>query len=410
MNTYGTAELARVALSYPAIDNHAHPLLKAEHRAKFAFEGLISEASGDALMRDAVHTLACFRATAQLGQILGIKGELTWEKVKEARDAMDYDRLCKMFLDPTGIQCILIDDGLGGSAEYAEEYRWHDKFTRSKTKRIVRVEVLAEDILREVFDAQLNKDDMNPYRAYVAFVERLYAALDGFAKDPEVVGFKSIACYRTGLDIGMIKEGQQIEQCVTMIMLRYTALRELRLADRHLNDYIVCTTLRIAGECGKPVQFHTGLGDNDINLSLSSPAHMQPIIKAFPETKFVLLHSSYPYTRDAGYLTAVYPNVFLDFGEVFPFISADGQFAVVKQVLELAPTNKIMWSTDGHWWPESYYLGTRQAREALWKVLAESVSKQEMTEAQAIGVVKGALFDNANRIYNLGLAPSWMGE
>ena len=93
------------------------------------------------------------------------------------------------------------------------------------------------------------------------------------------------------------------------------------------------------------MQFHTGLGDNDITLSLSSPAHMQPIIKAYPKAKIVLLHSSYPYTRDAGYLTAVYSNVFLDFGEIFPFLSATGQNAVVQQMLELAPTNKIMWSS-----------------------------------------------------------------
>lgn len=88
-----------------------------------------------------------------------------------------------------------------------------------------------------------------------------------------------------------------------------------------------------------------GLGDNDITLTTSSPAHMQPIIKAFPETIFVLLHSSYPYTRDAGYLTSVYKNVYLDFGEVFPFISAEGQRTVIRQVLELAPTNKILWSS-----------------------------------------------------------------
>ena len=64
------------------------------------------------------------------------------------------------------------------------------------------------------------------------------------------------------------------------------------------------------------MQFHTGLGDRDIILRLASPAHMQPIIEGFPQTKFVLLHSSYPYTQEAGYLTAVYENVFLDFGEV----------------------------------------------------------------------------------------------
>lgn len=115
---------------------------------------------------------------------------------------------------------------------------------------------------------------------------------------------------------------------------------------------------------------------------------MQPIIKAYPDTKIVLLHSSYPYTRDAGYLTAVYPNVFLDIGEVFPFVSADGQKDLVRQALELCPTNKIMWSckskivhllnfiviilciADGHWWPESFYLGSLQGRQALFDVRA----------------------------------------
>ena len=96
------------------------------------------------------------------------------------------------------------------------------------------------------------------------------------------------------------------------------------------------------------VQFHTGLGDNDITLTLASPAVMQPIIKAYPKAKIVLLHSSYPYTREAGYLTAVYPNVFLDFGEIFPFLSAEGQVSVIKQVLELCPTNKIMWSSESY--------------------------------------------------------------
>lgn len=144
MNSYGTAQLARVALSYPAIDNHAHPLLKAAHRNEFPFEGLVSEASGAALTQDAVHTLACFRATQQLRQVLGLKGEPTWEAVKAAREKLEYDALCKLFMDSTGIQCILIDDGLGGSSQYAEDYKWHNRFTRSPTKRIVRVEVLAE--------------------------------------------------------------------------------------------------------------------------------------------------------------------------------------------------------------------------------------------------------------------------
>lgn len=64
------------------------------------------------------------------------------------------------------------------------------------------------------------------------------------------------------------------------------------------------------------MQFHTGLGDEDITLRISSPSHLQPLIKTYPNSIFVLLHSSYPYTREAGYLTSVYRNVYLDFGEV----------------------------------------------------------------------------------------------
>jgi hypothetical protein len=41
----------------------------------------------------------------------------------------------------------------------------------------------------------------------------------------------------------------------------------------------------------------------------------------------------------------MYENVWLDFGEVWPFISGAGQREVVRQVLELCPTSKAMWSS-----------------------------------------------------------------
>ena len=50
--------------------------------------------------------------------------------------------------------------------------------------------------------------------------------------------------------------------------------------------------------------------------------------------------------REGGYLTAVYKNVYFDIGEVFPAVSRGGQEALIRQVLELAPTNKIMWSSE----------------------------------------------------------------
>lgn len=94
------------------------------------------------------------------------------------------------------------------------------------------------------------------------------------------------------------------------------------------------------------VQFHTGLGDADLTLALSTPSLLQPLIAAHPNTPVVLLHGSYPFTQEAGYLASVYANVYLDFGEVFPFVSAAGQRKVVELALELCPTTKILWSSE----------------------------------------------------------------
>lgn len=138
------AELARVALTYPAIDNHAHPLLAEIYRDVYPFEGLISEASpGLGLSHDATTTLACYRATLQLAKLFGTNSE-QWEEIKQIRSTIDYQTLCRLCFQPTRIQCLLLDDGLGGVAQYAESYRWHDRLVQSPTKRIVRVEMLAE--------------------------------------------------------------------------------------------------------------------------------------------------------------------------------------------------------------------------------------------------------------------------
>ncbi|KAI0651348.1 amidohydrolase-domain-containing protein [Trametes meyenii] len=400
-------ELSHVVFSYPAIDNHAHAFLREEYRDSVPFEGLITEASGEKALQDATYTFACFRATTQLAKLYGLSPDADWEAVKQHRRQLPYEALCRMCMEPTRIQLILIDDGLGGG-EKMYPYGWHDQFTPSKTKRIVRIEALAEDLLKREIAQHIQMSALSPSNIIHSFVPSLEAALRAAAADNEVVGFKSIACYRTGLDVAVMSSLDSdvpLEQLLTRLSLIYMSSGTLRLQDKKFNDYVVNLAMRIAGEAGKPVQFHTGLGDNDITLTLSSPAHMQPLIKAYPNTKIVLLHSSYPYTKEAGYLTAVYENVYLDFGEVFPFLNPEGQRQVLRQVLELAPTNKIMWSTDGHYWPESYYLGTLQARQALYEVLESSVRKLELTLPQAIGIVKRAFFENANRVYNLGLEP-----
>ena len=215
------------------------------------------------------------------------------------------------------------------------------------------------------------------------FSATLRARLMASAEDPNMAGFKSVVCYRTGLDVSTVSNFIAESRALYAALGRFLSNTNvpLRLADKPLNDLVVRTTLEVAAEHSKPgmdlsvflllfvsfvpsrgtrdtvppvfdaaicpaVQFHTGLGDADITLTRASPAHMQPLIEANPRATFVLLHAAYPYSREAGYLTAMYKNVYLDIGEVFPAVSGGGQVALIRQVLELAPMNKVMWSSE----------------------------------------------------------------
>ncbi|KAK4999541.1 hypothetical protein LTR28_013336, partial [Elasticomyces elasticus] len=71
--------------------------------------------------------------------------------------------------------------------------------------------------------------------------------------------------------------------------------------------------------------------------------------------------------------------------------------------MELTPTNKILWSTDGHHFPETYWLANKQFREVIEKVLVEFIREGDLTPARSIEMVTDVMFNNSNKLYNLGL-------
>jgi glutamine synthetase/predicted TIM-barrel fold metal-dependent hydrolase len=398
-------EVLKAARRTPIIDNHAHPLLKPDSLSRYPLLSITTEASGDAI--DAAYSsLSHLRAIRQLSSILGCNP--TWEAVvgaiEERRiESMD-DWVAECF---TGIETILIDDGLD-SEEDVYEYSWHDSFTRSRCKRIVRIESVAAKLVNEQVAQTSDISDMPEDMLFEAFLQAFGAEITQAIEDPEVVGFKSVICYRTGLDIAKTVDNHGAGKALAELWrICQAEHKPARIQQKALNDFLVHHTADLmerSGQRRKPMQFHVGLGDADITLTKASPAHMQDFIRAHPLLPIVLLHASYPYTREAGYLATVYPNVYADIGEVFPFISRDGQESVVRQILELCPWSKILWSTDGHWFPETYILAILQVREVLGSVLCESVRKGQLGWRAAVELIRAVLFVNSNKLYHLGLA------
>ena len=81
-------------------------------------------------------------------------------------------------------------------------------------------------------------------------------------------------------------------------------------------DYVMRVILDRLAQYGLPIQIHTGLqSGNDANLPDCSPISLIPLLrdKRYKDVRFVILHGSYPYTREAGVLAKSFPNLFLDF-------------------------------------------------------------------------------------------------
>ncbi|MCJ1384976.1 hypothetical protein MMC17_008094 [Xylographa soralifera] len=395
----------------PIIDHHAHNLLLSEELSAHDILSMTTEATGSALA-NTPSTLAHMRAVKQLAQILSCKP--TWDAVQkridEERSKPDdaWSRRCF-----EGIETVLVDDGLDGNIVHP--YQWHDRLTRSKCKRIVRIEKVAEEIIGSTATAFLRENGRSPElirgtELRLRVIKQFCTAVRHAVLDPEVVGFKSVICYRTGLAIGgreIYRDVNHLNSAWAAVLQQCTHQGYPRLDDPILTPFFLHTAAEliqdIEGRHVKPLQFHTGLGDNDITLRLSSPSHLQPFIKEYPKLPIVLLHASYPFTREAGYLASVYENVYLDIGEVFPMISQEGQEKVVSQALELCPSEKLTWSTDGHWFPETYLLAVIQVREALQYVLGEYIRRETLETTQAVQIVEDILFNTSNRLYDLKL-------
>jgi len=363
------ARFRQAVQSTPIIDNHAHPLLKLESVHRHAFESITSEARGDALFHNWA-SLAHLRAVRQLAKLHGC--EPTWEAVVNASEGKrtpgEYDEhIGKCF---RGIHTVLVDDGLG-SADEVCAYQELDAHVSSPCWRIVRIERVVEDVVgRYLAEPYKTDEEAGPFDQ---FLKEFDSEIGAAVEDPRVAGFKSVICYRTGLDVPRAVNEAAARKAFDLAMLEQLKVKKsapFRLSDHTLNNFFLHRVAKIIRDAPptfyrKIIQFHTGLGDNDITLAKASPAHLQEFIREYPTLSIVLLHASYPFMREAAYLATTYQNVFVDVGEVFPCLSRSGQENVIREILELAPWTKVLFSTDGHYFPETYYLAQLQVREAL---------------------------------------------
>lgn len=359
----------------PVLDHHAHGLMRPELVRGAPYAGFFTEARDPEQI--ALHAPSAFsyrRNLRAVAELLGV--EPREAAIAERREAMGAEAYARRFLEAAHIEAVFLDDGF--APDELEPVAWHERFF--PTARILRLEAHAEGILRRSPDLD-------------GFVETFRASID--PPPPPVVAFKSIAAYRTGLDL-RLPAREEAE-----VGFRAYKAGGVRLAQKSLLDHILGVALEVAARRQMPVQFHSGFGDPDLDLRLANPLHLRVILEdgRFRHVPVVLLHAAYPFTREAGYLAATYPRVYLDFGLAFPLLSASGMGRTLDHLFELGPVSKVMYSSDAHHIPELYYLAARCGREALGNMLERAVRTRELTAAEAEQVAGDVLRGNAARLY-----------
>lgn len=337
---------------YPLLDSHCHPIWREDPPD---LSSAFSEAHDHG--GHARHGLFYRRSLKDLAALF----ECDPDQVLERRAQHSREELFARYT--AGIEELLLDDGL--TPDRCLPMEWHAGHV--KTRRLLRLEQVAESLY--------TGDSWPEFRD--RFVHEL--------ETTPVAGFKSIAAYRTGLDIACQGDPEPA----------YRQWQGQRLALKPLNDALVRLTL----ELGRPIQFHTGFGDPDLDLRTANPLCLRPLIEAYPKTPIVLLHAGYPFAREAGFLASVYPNVYLDFGLAVPFLSVAGMQRTVSQLLELGPLSKLTWSSDASRIPELYYLGALWGRRILGRVLNECIVNGDLDAREAEQAARDILAENARQLY-----------
>jgi hypothetical protein len=367
----------------PIVDNHCHSLLRLQPPDDHGFRIHLTESTFLEIARDHVPTSIFYQLTIrELATLLDC--EPTAEAVHAARRAVGVERLTRRIVERANFKTWLIDTGYGGDTTYPlDELR---ALAAVRVEEVLRLEPLIEQLILES-------------TSFDGFLEAYRAAI-GDLRARGIVGMKSVIAYRTGLHVAEVSRDDAAAAFAT-VHERARRDGRLRIESKPLLDHLIVIAVGESARQRVPMQFHTGLGDPDLDLTLVDPAALRLLFSdRFRAAPIVLLHTGYPYVRSLAYLAAMFPNVYADMGEAILFAAGEAT-QIYRELLGLAPASKLLFSTDASLVPELYWVGARIGRRALGRVLEEHIADGAIDERVALDWAERILWRNSEAVYGL---------
>lgn len=369
----------------PVVDNHCHPVLLNQQLEATDFRSYFTEAGDPSFPEKHIsNTVYYLWLLRQLATFYGCQN--SEEEIIAIRNMLDDDTLLERYFRAANIDTLILDPAFPLPHTCYTPERM-GQLGHCRTATMLRLETLMQRLIIQ-------------YQDFDEVVERYKLALTN-AREQGYCAFKSIVAYRTGLNISEWSK----DQAVSSFQEALSAIRneQLRLAHKPLIDYLLHIAFNLAAEQELPIQFHTGYGDDDTDMRLGNPLHLRAVLerKDYQSMKVVLLHESYPYTQLAAYLAAIYPHVYLDLSYMIPFADRLEMLAFTRQALGVAPSSKLMYSSDGINVPEMHWAGAIRGRAIIGQALQEMIDADEIDEEQAFDLAQQILHDTAYTVYSL---------
>ncbi len=306
------------------------------------------------------------------------------ESYVERRLELGAAEVNRRFLRAGGFERLLIDTGFKSSTILNVEQM--SEVAAVPANEVVRIEAVAEDVARSGVGAK---------GFHNALKERL------LERSRNAIALKTIVAYRTTFIVDQTAPTEaEIVEGAGQWFREIEATGKVRLT----NPFVERATLWAAGDICRerhfPLQVHSGLGD-DVTLHACDPSHFTDFIRSMQDWKvpITLLHN-YPYIQQAGWLSEIFQNVYIDTGVVQNY-TGPSSARIIRESLECAKFSKILFSSDAMTLSELYYLGSVLFRLGLRKALDEWLADGFITHRDADEIIEGIAYGNARRIYNL---------
>jgi len=223
---------------------------------------------------------------------------------------------------------------------------------------------------------------INTFDDYLAMLEILIDTLPGRHQ----VGLKNALAYDRAVDFDDVDE----------------KLARRAFGQRHpdpdqrkaFGDVIVDRLCRLAGERNVPFQMHLG----SALVRGSHPLNAAGLIERHPDTRFLLMHLAFPWSRELLGMAFVYRNIWLDL--TWSALLSPTHFKqALHEAIEVLPDESRLMLGGDNWHVEETYGAIGLMRRLIGEVLQEKVDSGYFRPHDARRLARKILSENATQFF-----------